>query len=338
MKRLLSVVVALIVVAAGGLFGGYLYLEGQLARAANSGDKAEVPFDVPRGASARSLGPRLARAGLIVDANVWRYYLFKQHALDVKAGRHLLRRSMTMAELGAALEKAPIAADVPITFIEGWRLKDADEALAEKGLIEPGAYVALAKQPSRFKAPFPLPADTLEGYLYPETYSVVPSRFNLEGLLQRQLDAFAKRFYEPHKNEIANSGRVLHEVVKMASMLEREEPTPAQRPLVAGILWKRIDLGFPLGVDATSRYELDKWNDRKAFLKRLRDKSDAYNTRHKPGLPPTPIGAPTVDALVAALRPKKSPYLYYLHDADRVLRPSRNAAEHEALRKKYNVY
>src|SRR5262249_45930264 len=122
------------------------------------------------------------------------------------------------------------------------------------------------------------------------------------------------------------------------SMLEREEPTPSNRPLVAGILWKRIDRGFPLGVDATSRYELPEWNDRAAFLVKLRDQADAYNTRHKPGLPPTPIGAPTLAAIEAALRPTESDYLYYLHDAQKVLHASRNADEHEALRKKYSVY
>ena len=134
------------------------------------------------------------------------------------------------------------------------------------------------------------------------------------------------------------SGRSLDEVVVMASMLEREEPKPAQRPVVAGILWKRINMKFPLGVDATSRYGLRDWNDRSAFLKRLRDPGDAYNTRMKVGLPPGPIGAPTVDSLTAALRPQANEFLYYLHDADKNLHPSRNAAEHEALRAKFNVY
>ena len=112
----------------------------------------------------------------------------------------------------------------------------------------------------------------------------------------------------------------------MASMLEREEPTPAQRPLVAGILWKRINMKFPLGVDATSRYGLAEWNDRKAFLKKLRDPTDTYNTRVNVGLPPGPIGSPTVLSLQAALRPTMSEFLYYLHDADRILRPSRSTS------------
>jgi hypothetical protein len=189
---------------------------------------------------------------------------------------------------------------------------------------------------------------TLQGIRYElwKTYGLltvtvptrVPSRLDVDVLLQRQLDTFTSRFYEPHEEEIATSGRTLHELVIMASMLEREEPVPAQRPLVAGILWKRIDAKTALGVDATSRYELVEWNDRTAFLKRLRDPDDAYNTRLKVGLPPGPIGAPTLDSLVAALRPVKSEFWYYLHDAQKVLRPSRNGAEHEALRKKYNVY
>jgi UPF0755 protein len=121
-------------------------------------------------------------------------------------------------------------------------------------------------------------------------------------------------------------------------MLEREEPMPSNRPIVAGILWRRIDLGYPLGVDATSRYELKEWNDRAAFLVKLRDQSDPYNTRHKKGLPPTPIGAPTYASFEAALKPTASEFLYYLHDAQKQLHPSRNAEEHEALRKKYDVY
>jgi UPF0755 protein len=160
----------------------------------------------------------------------------------------------------------------------------------------------------------------------------------VDAFIQRQLETFGARFYELHKEEIGKSGRSLHDIVVMAAMLEREEPVPAQRPLVAGILWKRIDKGFPLGVDATSRYELAEWNDRKEFLKKLRDAADRWNTRTRPGLPPGPIGAPTVDSLVAAMRPVKSEFWYYLHDADKNLHPSRNAQEHEALRVKYNVY
>ena len=124
----------------------------------------------------------------------------------------------------------------------------------------------------------------------------------------------------------------------MASMLEREERRPTQRPVVAGILWKRIDNGWQLGVDATSRYELENWNDRSAFLKRLRDPEDPYNTRVHKGLPPTAIGNPTAASLEAALQPEQSPYWFYLHDSSGVFHGGRDAQEHEANRARYNVY
>ncbi|HWV39175.1 MAG TPA: endolytic transglycosylase MltG [Vulgatibacter sp.] len=335
MKKLLAVSCLLAIVAGAG---AYVWLERAVHTPLRPDDDASIEITVPRGATGRSIFGLLEREGLVEDRIAWRYHLWRRGGLAVKAGRHALSPAMELAEIATALEGAPLPDDVPFVMIEGWRLRDTDAALAKEGWIRPGAYVEAASDPSRFRAEFPLPSGTLEGYLYPETYSVVPDRFDVDELVQRQLDTFAARLWRPHRAELEASGRSLHEIVIMASLLEREEPVPAQRDLVAGILWKRIDARQPLGVDATSRYLLAEWNDRRAFLAKLRDPSDPWNTRTRAGLPPGPIGAPTIESLLAAMRPKSSPYWYYLHDADRVLRPSRNAAEHEALRKRYNVY
>jgi UPF0755 protein len=338
MKRILLVLLVLVVLVAGAGAGTFFWAEGQVKRSMAPPGAPTVEFTVPKGVSGRGLGPLLASQGLIRDARLWQWHLFRRGRFAPKAGRHAVSPSMSMAEVATALEGVPLPEDMPFVVIEGWRLRDTDAALVKAGLISPGAYIAAASRPERFSAPFPLPHGTLEGYLYPETYRVEPGAFNVELLIQRQLDAFGQRFYQPHRDALTKSGRTLHEVVVMASMLEREEPLPEQRPLVAGILWKRVDGGWPLGVDATSRYELAEWNDRRAFLKRLRDESDPWNTRHRKGLPPGPIGAPTVASLRAALEPRPSEFWYYLHDAEKRLHPSRNAEEHEALRRKYNVY
>jgi UPF0755 protein len=338
MKKLLLGVLVLAVLSGAAAGGAFMWAENGTTTPKVAGTAPEVIFVVKKGSAARTLGPELQSQGLIDDARLWRFHLWRRGGLALKAGRFKLSASMSIADIAKTLEGSPLPEDVPFVMIEGWRLRDTDQALASARLIKPGEYIAAASRPERFKAAFPLPTRTLEGYLYPETYAVVPDTFNVEAFIQRQLDTFGARFYELHKADISKSKRSLHELVIMASMLEREEPEPAQRPLVAGILWKRIDKGFALGVDATSRYELPDWNDRKEFLKKLRDNSDAYNTRTRVGLPPGPIGAPTVDSLQAALRPQASEYWYYLHDADRKLHPSRNAEEHEALRVKYNVY
>ncbi len=335
MKKVLLVLMVLAVLAVGG---GFFWLERSVASPVGPSTAPDSEFTVARGTSARALGPALVQQGLISNANVWRYFLWRRGSLNAKAGRHAVSPRLSMAQLATALEGVPIPDDVPFIVIEGWRLRDIDKALVERGWAKPGEYIKAASEPLKFKAVFPLPPGTLEGYLYPETYQVPVAGVDLHTLIQRQLDTFGERFFIPNKEEVQKSGRSLHELVTMASMLEREEPTPSQRPTVAGILWKRFDKKTALGVDATSRYELEEWNDKKAFLVKLRDKDDPWNSRFRVGLPPGPLGAPTVASLLAAARPEVNPFWYYLHDATKKLHPSKNAAEHEALRAQFNVY
>jgi UPF0755 protein len=341
MKKALLLLLVLAVLLGAAVGGGLIWLEDRLATPVAPGDTATVEFAVPKGATARALGPLLADAGLIEEPWLWRIFLWQRGKLDAKAGRHALSRGMTLDQLATALEGTPLPEDQPFAIVEGWRLRDIDAALAAKSWIQPGDYVKAASEPSRFQAPFALPKGpgrTLEGYLYPETYRVVPGSLDLHALIQRQLDLFVERVYSPHRAEVEAGKRTLDQLVIMASLLEREEPVPEQRPLVAGILWKRLDRGFPLGVDATSRYQLPEWNDRQAFLARLRDERDPWNTRVKKGLPPGPIGAATAASFQAALAPAKSDYLYYLHDGERRLHPARDGAEHEANRKRFGVW
>lgn len=298
------------------------------------GDDETFVLEVPKGSSASRLAPTLVEQGLVPGEWQWKYFLRQVDAGCLKAGKFRVRRSMSMRELLDTMCGVPLADDQPFTIVEGWRLRDVDAALAEKGWIEAGEYLALATSKA-VTLPFPIESPTLEGYLYPETYQVTVEPFSPAALIERQLQTFDERFRSRHPDL---GQRSLHEVVVMASMLEREEPKPENRPLVAGILWKRIDADTPLGVDATSRYTLAEWNDRKAFLVQLRDPNDPYNTRLKRGLPPTAIGSPTVASLEAAIAPVPSEYWYYLHDAKGDLHPARNAAEHEANRKKFDVW
>lgn len=290
-------------------------------------------FEVPRGASASGLAPRLADEGLVTGTWQWKLYLRGADAGCLKAGRFEVSRSMSMRELLETLCGPALPEDQPFTVVEGWRIREIDAALAARGWIEAGEYTTLATSKS-VDLPFDVSSPTLEGYLFPETYLVVPDRFDARTFIERQLQTFKERFLDG-----ADLGdRSLHEVVVMASMLEREEPKPEQRPLVSGILWKRIKHGWALGVDATSRYTLENWNDRHAFLRQLRDPTDPYNTRLNKGMPPTAIGNPSLPSLKAAVSPVESEFWYYLHDADKNLHPARNADEHEANRARYNVY
>ncbi|MEN0066062.1 MAG: endolytic transglycosylase MltG [Myxococcota bacterium] len=298
------------------------------------GDTTPIVVEVPKGSTPGSIAGLALEHGFIGSELEWKAYVRTKDLSCLKAGRFEVRRSMSLNEFAETLCGPPLTNEFTFTVLEGWRIRDTDAALAAEGLIKPGAYADLAFN-KKVEAPFPIEGTTLEGYLWPETYRLNADGFEPSQLIQRQLATFKKRFLDSHTDY---GKRTLHEIVTMASMLEREEPKPSNRPLVAGILWKRIDRSIPLGVDATSRYELEKWNDRKAFLARLRNKSDPYNSRYIEGLPPTPIGAPTLPSLTAAMNPTPTNALYYLHDHEGNLHPARNGEEHEANRKRYNVY
>jgi UPF0755 protein len=313
------------------------FVAQQMGTPADLAATTPIEFTVPAGSTARRLGPLLATAGVVNDADSFKLYVrLTGEGSCLKAGRHKLSRSMSAGEIITTLCGAPLGDDEPFTVIEGWRIREIDAALAAKGWAQPGAYKKLAGDPSRFNAPFALPKNSLEGYLFPDTYMIDTDKFTVAGFIQRQLDTFAERFWRSHQDKLGK--RSLAHVVIMASMIVREEPKPKNRRMVSGILWKRIDHKWNLGVDATSRYTLTKWNDRRAFLKKLRDPKDPYNTRLRQGLPPTPIGNPDVSSLAAAADPEASEFWYYLHDHKQVLRPSKSAQGHEAKRRKYNVY
>jgi len=310
-------------------------LESQWSEPVDPGDTTQVFFEVPQGASARSLGPGLAEQGLIAAAWHWDAYLRLNDAGScLKAGRFRVSKAQAVPALLETFCGVPVPDDVPFTVLEGWRIVEIDAALAEQGWIQAGEYAALAGQPGRFELPFAVAGDTLEGLLFPDSYRVEPARWDTQAFIQRQLDTFGAVY-----GELASAGdRTAYDLVIMASMVEREEPRPANRALVAGILWKRLDAEWNLGVDATSRYTLEDWNDRRAFLRNLRDPNEAYNTRLRGGLPPGPIGNPGRSALEAAAAPESSEWWFYLHDADKNLHPARSAREHEANRRKYNVW
>jgi UPF0755 protein len=308
--------------------------------APESGASAETrEFTIPKGASLTQLGALLQQEGFIRSHLGWRIYTRLTRNLPApKAGRHALPSGLDVPSLLEKLSQNPLSEDVTITLLEGWRLQDADQWLADQHLIEPGAYLDATQRPEGLALGFPVEGPSLLGYLLPESYRMPPGRIDVHALVQRQADAFRERFYLPYREEIEKGPRTLHQVVVMASMLEREEPKPDLRPTVAGLLYNRLDSGSPLGVDATSRFTLLDWNDRRAFLRNLRDPKDAYNTRLRTGLPPGPIAAPSLASLVSALRPQPTEFWYYLHDRDQNIHFARTAAEHESNRKRYDVW
>ncbi|MCR4325317.1 MAG: endolytic transglycosylase MltG [Patescibacteria group bacterium] len=163
----------------------------------------------------------------------------------------------------------------------------------------------------RFNAEnFLVQAQPQEGYLFPDTYFFLPNATE-DTIFQ----AMRQNFYSQTAellSEIASSTHSLSDIVTMASIIEREAYDAEDRRLISGVLWNRIRLGMPLQVDAPFVYSIGKGT----FQLTMQDLTapSPYNTYVNKGLPPTPIGNPSLDSLDAALRPAKTDYLYFLAD------------------------
>ena len=312
-------------------------VESALFAPADPGNTERTRFTVPPGSTANGLGSALADAGVVRSADRWKLFLkLSGEGACLKAGDFELHPAMSLPEVMDTLCGVPLADDVPFTVVEGWRISDIDAALAAEGLISPGEYTTLAEGFDALELPFEPSGPTLEGYLFPDTYKISPSGFEAAEFIERQVDTFWERFGEEHADGYGDHD--LHEVVVVASMLEREEPTPRHRPTTAGIIYKRLDGGWALGIDATSHYTLEEWNDRSAFIRQLKDPDDPYNTRLRQGLPPTAIGNPGIESLEAAVAPVDTEWWYYLHDSQGQVHWARNGREHENNRARYGVY
>ncbi len=170
-----------------------------------------------------------------------------------------------------------------------------------------------------------------EGYLFPDTY-FFHSATSVYDVVNAMENNFEQKI-NSLKPAIDKSGHSLRDVVIMASILEKEAQTPEDQALVAGVLWKRIEIGMPIQVDAPFYYLLGKGSS-ELTLADLAMVS-GYNTYKNKGLPVGPIGNPGLSAIRSAIYPTPSPYLYYLSDKNNVMHYGKTFEDHKANKIKY---
>jgi UPF0755 protein len=213
-----------------------------------------------------------------------------------------------------------------IVFPEGFtRVQMADRISAvnkiaeEKRKITPKLsereYLRVTKETDP-PAGFPQNAPNLEGFLFPATYDFTEDTTSKE-LMGDQLEAFDRNWSQIDLKYAKSKNLTPYDVLIIASMIEKEVQVPKERPLVAAVIYNRLHLGMPLGIDATIRYGLDI-PPTQAILQSQLDTPSPYNTRCPTctGLPPTPIGNPGLASMQAAAHPAKTDYLFFVRKAD----------------------
>ena len=157
-------------------------------------------------------------------------------------------------------------------------------------------------------------APNLEGFLFPDTWDDLPKKATVRDLVDRQLADFQQRIKGVDMSYARSKNLTVYDVVKIASMIEREVQVPDERKLVSSVIYNRLAAGNPLGIDATIRYYLQNYDQPLTESELAED--EPYNTRIYAGLPPTPISNPGLDSLEAAANPAKTDYFYYVIKPD----------------------
>ncbi|MBU0981073.1 endolytic transglycosylase MltG [Patescibacteria group bacterium] len=283
-----------------------------LNEAANPKDESKIVFEIEKGESGSQIAKNLKKQDLIVSKESF-IRTIKKEDLDqnLRFGRFVLSPNMTLREIITILTTAGTG-ELAFTEPEGWTIDDIDARLTELGLIESGDFKKCTLS-CEFDYDFlPENSISLEGYLFPDTYFIDSETFSSESLINQMLQNFDRKLTEQMRKDIESSGRTIQEVVIVASMLEKEVRTEDDIPFVAGIIWKRLDNDWTLGIDATLLYTKE---DNTLTAEDLASDS-SYNTRINKGLPPTAISNPGLASLEGAIYPEDSRYWFYLTDID----------------------
>jgi UPF0755 protein len=310
-KLLVLLVVFLMLLA--GVFVGAHYYEGCASPGPST--TGSVRFTVAHGASASDVVGDLANAKLINCGGFVGNLLIRGtgKAAALRAGTYTLHGGMSLDEIIGVLSTAPKAVSTTDVLIPpGYRVDPqiADRLRDTLG-IPADQFVGVA-QSGRFSLPPYLPkgTSTVEGFLYPDTYRLATNGETPAAVIHTLLEEFRIRTKDLPWGNAARLGVTPYQIVVIASMIEKESGTDADRPKIAAVIYNRLKLGMPLGIDATVEYidpnPADGLTDADLAI------DSPYNTRLHPGLPPTPIASPGLPSLEAALRPSQVPYLYYV--------------------------
>ncbi len=270
-----------------------------------SGSSAKIEFVVERGDSVSKIAGGLADKSLIRSVIGFRYAVKKSGlGSKIQAGTYQLSPDMSAYEIAIALTRG--ISNERLTIPEGYRLEQVAEAVESQLGIAASDVIAASIGK--------------EGTLFPDTYFLPPT-ISASGLVELMQKTFVDKIGEG----------IDQETLTIASLVERETKADAEKPIVAGILYKRLAAGWPLQLDATVQYVLGKpgawWP-----VTTLADRQvkSPYNTYLSLGLPPGPICNPGLPAIRAALSPAESEYWYYLHGKDGVIRYAVTSDEHSA--------
>lgn len=297
--------------------GGARWWVAEMLQPVNPGAAEPVTVEIPPGTATSTVAQLLFNHRLVKEPLVFRYYArYRQLDGQLKPGEYQLSASMAPEQILQKLARGDVVIRT-FTLPEGLTVTQIADLLAAKGLVDRDRFVELAA--ASHLADAYLPADPqlkqpLEGYLFPATYEYG------RGLTETEiLEMMFARFEQAWTPELQARAMELHlsvhEVLAMASIIEKEARVAAERPKIGGVYYNRLHIGMKLDADPAVSYAVDKAPGEPLLYKDL-EVDSPYNSYMHPGLPPGPIAAPGEAALRAALWPETHDYWYFVARAD----------------------
>ena len=299
-----------------------------------------IDIEIEAGEAAKDISKKFENAGIVKSADIFYFYIkLNNLAPKIQAGKFQIPTNLTIPEVAEIIQKAA-GNDIWITIQEGLRTDEIALILDEYFLKEENfkfnkeEFLAIVNNPDDYDLnsemlEYKPEGQTLEGFLFPDTYNVSKEITSKE-LVELLLDTFYEKLEEEKLSIDKHETLSAYEVIKLASIIEREARGADEKNMVADILLKRLN-GELEGVkliqaDATLLYELKNWEA--VITNELKEKDSAYNTYKVPGLPPTPICSPGLDSVSAVMNPESNEYFFYLHDGDGKIHYAKTLSEH----------
>jgi UPF0755 protein len=314
----------LLLVIIGGAAGGAIYVMNALQPVALSDQEKRVI--IPQGAGSSEIAAILTEQGLIRNSAIFTYYLkYKKEGSRFQAGEYSMAPGITLNQIIDKLNKGETVKEdvIRITIPEGFTVSQIAEKLNQQTPWNAALFLELSNRLPAVEASFaaqipenPSIKHRLEGYFFPETYEfkkgTTEQQF-IERMVQ-ELDKKLSTLPSDWKDKLKQRGLSFHQMLTIASLIEREVVVDEERPIVAGVIYNRLNKKMPLQIDATVQYLFEKQKER-LFEKDLLIESP-YNTYLNSGLPPGPIASPSMASIRAALYPAETKYLFYVTKKD----------------------
>ncbi len=331
-KKIMRFISLILVVA---LIASFVFFNKLTKFAKNPYDTEGKPvhFIVKSGQTLSEISDNLEKQGIIKSSFFFKIIVsYKESAKDLKAGEYILSASKTPLQILSVITKGDVKL-YKLTMPEGLNIKEIAFLVEKAGFGAQENFILLA-QSKTFAKSLGVEQVTLEGYLFPETY-FFPKDISQKQIIKTMVAMFNEVYTEEFREQTSDMGFTIHQIVTLASIIEKETGANKERPIISSVFHNRLRKGMRLESDPTVIYGIKDFNGN---LTRKDLKTwTPYNTYKIKALPPGPIANPGKMSIKAALYPAKTDYIFFVSKKDTTHKFSKTIGEHNKAVRKYQL-